>query len=88
MDMRLRTPTTARGWISIGIIFLVLLSGTWPVIVLFDANVLVLGMPLLMVWSTAILFITTAAMMIINRITGDMGDVDPLDDAAEAGEGP
>ncbi|SMY12011.1 hypothetical protein [Brevibacterium jeotgali] len=86
MDMSFRAPTTAKGWISIGIIVLVLLSGIWPVIALFDANTLAFGLPLLMVWSIAVLFITTAAMVVINRITGDMGDVDPLDAAADAGE--
>jgi len=83
MDMRLRTPRTTKGWISIGIIAFVILIGVWPVVPLFNANTLVLGVPLLMVWSVAILFITTAAMVIINRLTGDMGDVDELDEAGE-----
>lgn len=79
MDMRFRTPTSAGGWVSLGIVAVVIVLGIWPVVVLFDRNVLVLGMPLLMVWSIAILFITTIAMVIINRITGDLGDVNPLD---------
>lgn len=83
MDMRFRTPRTSKGWISIGIIVLVLLIGVWPIIPLFDANILVFGVPLLMVWSIAILFITTAAMVIINRLTGDMGDVDDLEQAGD-----
>lgn len=79
MDMRFRAPTTTGGWVSLGIIVVSLILGVWPVVVLFDVNVLVLGMPLLMIWSIAILFITTIAMVIINQITGDLGDVDPLD---------
>lgn len=83
MDMRFRTPRTTKGWVSVGIIVFVILIGVWPVIPLFNANTLVLGVPLLMVWSVAILFITTAAMVIINRLTGDMGDVDELDEAGD-----
>ena len=80
MDMRLLMPTTARGWVSLGIIVLAILLGIWPVIPLFDRDVLVAGLPLLMVWSIAMLGITTLAMVLVNRITGDTGDDDPLDD--------
>lgn len=83
MDMRFRTPRTTRGWVSLGIIVVVLLLGTWPVIALFDTNSLLFGIPVLMVWSIAILFIATAAMMIINRLTGDMGDIDELDEPGD-----
>lgn len=34
---------------SLGIAAVVIVLGIWPVVVLFDRNVLVLGMPLLMV---------------------------------------
>jgi hypothetical protein len=63
------------------------------VIPLFNKNVLVLGLPLILVWSVAMLGITTIAMILVNRITGDMGDDDPLDvprdqpQDPEAGEG-
>ena len=96
MDMRFRTPTTARGWLSLGVIGIALLLGIWPVIPLFNQNVLVLGLPLILVWSVAMLGITTVAMILVNRITGDTGDDDPLDvprdrpqdPQAEAGEQP
>lgn len=83
MDMRLRTPRTARGWISLSIIVVVILAGIWPIIPLFNTDTLIFGMPLLMVWAIVILFISTAAMVIVNRLTGDMGDVDELDGAGE-----
>lgn len=92
MDMRFRTPTTARGWLSLGVILVALLLGIWPVISLFNRNVLVLGLPLLLVWTVAMLGITTIAMILVNRITGDMGDVDPLDlpqdPSADRAQGP
>ena len=86
MDMRFRAPTTAKGWESLGIVAAVLIIGIWPVITLFNQNTLVFGLPLLMVWSIAMLFITTLAMVIINIITGDLGDHDPLDPSASGGE--
>lgn len=73
MDMRFRGPRTARGWISLGIILVVLIIGLWPVIALFNTTALPLGIPALMLWSIFILFATTAAMVIINAITGDRG---------------
>lgn len=83
MDMRFRTPRTTRGWVSLGIIVVVVLLGIWPAIALFDTNTLLFGIPVLMVWSVAILFIATAAMMIINRLTGDIGDSDELDESGD-----
>ena len=88
MDMRFRTPTTARGWLSLGVIGIALLLGIWPVIPLFNQNVLVLGLPLILVWSIAMLGITTIAMIVVNRITGDMGDDDPLDESRDLPQDP
>ena len=88
MDMRFRTPTTARGWLSLGVIGIALLLGIWPVIPLFNQNVLVLGLPLILVWSIAMLGITTIAMIVVNRITGDMGDDDPLDESRDRPQDP
>ena len=88
MDMRFRTPTTARGWLSLGVIGIALLLGIWPVIPLFNQNVLVLGLPLILVWSIAMLGITTIAMILVNRITGDMGDDDPLDESRDLPQDP
>lgn len=86
MDMRFRSPTTAAGWVSVGIVAAVLILGIWPVVALFNHPTLVFGLPVLMVWSIAILFISTFAMVIINVITGDRGDDDPLDPDSHAGE--
>lgn len=71
MNMKFRWPSTKRGWLCLGIIIGVILIGIWPIIPLFNQEILVLGLPLLMVWSIAILFITTAAMVTINLILGD-----------------
>lgn len=71
MNMNFRWPRTVRGWLCVGIIAVVVSIGLWPVIPLFNQEALILGLPLLMVWSIAILFITTAAMVAINFILGD-----------------
>jgi len=83
MNMSFRTPRTTRGWISLAIVVVVVLIGVWPIIVVFDTNSLLFGVPVLMAWSIAILFITTSAMMIINRITGDTGYGDESDETGD-----
>lgn len=71
MNMRIRWPRTARGWLCFAIIMAVVVVGLWPIIALFNSPTLVLGVPLLLFWSVVILFLTTAAMVIVNIIMGD-----------------
>lgn len=69
MDMSLRLPKTAKAWTGLGIVVATLLLGIWPVIALFNKPILVLGMPLIMVWSAAMLVITTIAMVLLNVLS-------------------
>ena len=71
MNMKFRWPRRRLDWLCFGIIIVVISIGLWPIIPLFNHETLVLGLPLLMVWSIAILVITTAAMVAVNFILGD-----------------
>ncbi|WP_080872806.1 hypothetical protein [Oceanobacillus timonensis] len=70
MKATFKLPKTKRGWISVGLIIFVISLGSWPVIHLFDKEIILFGMPLLMVWSIAIILLTTLAMIIIDKIGG------------------
>jgi len=70
MKATFKLPKSKKGWLSLGLVILTLLFGIWPVIHLFNQEILVFGMPLLMLWSTIIIFITTAVMVIVNKIGG------------------
>lgn len=71
MNMKVRWPKSGRGWLSLAIVCAVLIVGLWPIIALFNSPALVFGLPVLLVWSIVILFLTTAAMVAINFIMGD-----------------
>ena len=61
-------PTSRAGW-GLLIAFLVLvLAGTWPVIGWVNRASLVMGLPLLVVWSYLVIFACVVVMLIGNRI--------------------
>ncbi|MDN3561156.1 hypothetical protein [Vreelandella neptunia] len=61
-------PTSRAGW-GLLIAFVVLvLAGTWPVIGWVNRATLVMGLPLLMVWSYLVIFACVVVMLIGNRI--------------------
>ncbi|MEI3597904.1 MULTISPECIES: hypothetical protein [unclassified Oceanobacillus] len=65
-----KRPKTKKGWFSFGAIIVVLLLGNWPVIPLFNKDILIFGFPLIMLWSIILIFVTTFVMVIINRNGG------------------
>jgi len=65
-----RLPKTTRGWFSLILILLVVFIGGWPIIPLLNKDVIVFGMPLLMVWSILIIFLATFSMWLIEKIGG------------------
>lgn len=61
-------PTSRAGW-GLLIAFVVLvLAGTWPVIGWVNRATLVMGLPLLVVWSYLVIFACVVVMLIGNRI--------------------
>lgn len=70
MKATFKLPKSKKGWLSLSLVVLTLLLGIWPVIHLFNQEILIFGMPLLMLWSIIIIFITTAVMVIVNKIGG------------------
>lgn len=70
MKIKFKYPKTKKGWFSVGLIVIVIALGSWPIIHLFNKNIIILGMPLLMVWSIVLIILTTLAMIIIDKIGG------------------
>lgn len=61
-------PTSRAGW-GLLIAFVVLvLAGTWPVIWLVNRATLVMGLPLMVVWSYLVIFACVGVMLIGNHI--------------------
>ena len=61
-------PTSRAGW-GLLIAFVALMAaGTWPVIGLVNRATLVLGLPLMVVWSYLVIFACVVVMLIGNRI--------------------
>ncbi|GEK74495.1 MULTISPECIES: hypothetical protein [Halomonas] len=61
-------PTSRAGW-GLLIAFVALVAaGIWPVIGWVNRAVLVLGLPLLVVWSYVVIFACFAVMLIANRV--------------------
>lgn len=61
-------PTTRGGWgLLIAFVALVVM-GTWPVIGWVNRATLVLGLPLMVVWSYLVIFACVAVMLVGNRI--------------------
>lgn len=66
----LKLPKKFKGWLCLCLILFVIFIGGWPIIPLLNKPILVLGMPLLMVWSIFIIIVTTLTMIIIDKIGG------------------
>lgn len=70
MKNTFKTPKTGKGWLSVFLIFFVIAIGSWPIILLVNKDILILGMPLMMIWSVMIIFLTTFMMIFIDKIGG------------------
>jgi hypothetical protein len=64
MRCALRTPKTKTGWFFFVLYALLICLGLWPVIAAFNKPVLVLGLPLLMVWSYMLAFATVVVLLL------------------------
>lgn len=71
MRSTLKLPKTAKGWFSLLLIIFTVFVGGWPIIPIVNKPTLFLGMPLIMVWSVFIIFLTTFSMWLINKIGVD-----------------
>lgn len=54
MKAKVKLPKSRRGWVFLGLFVAVILPGNWPVVPLFNRNVLLFGLPLMTVWSLVI----------------------------------
>ncbi|MGJ9457432.1 hypothetical protein [Oceanobacillus sp. CF4.6] len=70
MKATFKRPKTKKGWLSFSSIVIVILLGSWPVIHLFNKEVIIFGFPLLMLWSMILIFLTTFIMIVINKVGG------------------
>ncbi|HZG71666.1 MAG TPA: hypothetical protein VEY51_09040 [Chondromyces sp.] len=70
MKATFKTPKTGKGWFSLILIIFTIILGSWPVITYLNHETILLGMPILMVWSIIIIFFTTFIMWFINKIGG------------------
>ena len=61
-------PTSRAGWGLLIAFVALVLAGTWPVIGLVNRATLVLGLPLMVVWSYLVIFACVVVMLIGNRI--------------------
>lgn len=61
-------PTSKAGWGLLIAFVALVMSGTWPVIGLVNRATLVMGMPLMVVWSYLVIFACVAVMLIGNFI--------------------
>ncbi|SEI98686.1 hypothetical protein SAMN04488127_0981 [Bhargavaea ginsengi] len=68
MKATFRTPKTYKGWIGLFSILIIVLLGSWPVIPLLNHETILFGMPILMVWSVILIFLTTGTLMALNKM--------------------
>ncbi|MFG6137361.1 hypothetical protein [Halomonas sp. B23F22_10] len=61
-------PTSRAGWGLLIAFIAVVAAGIWPVIGWVNRSVLVMGLPLLVVWSYVVIFACFAVMLIANRV--------------------
>ena len=61
-------PTSRAGWALLIAFVAVVAAGVWPVIGWVNRAMLVLGLPLLVVWSYVVIFVCFAVMLIANRV--------------------
>ncbi|MCM3088312.1 hypothetical protein [Bhargavaea ginsengi] len=68
MKATFRTPKTYKGWIGLFSILIIVLLGSWPVIPLLNHETILFGMPILMVWSVILIFLTTGTLIVLNKM--------------------
>lgn len=68
MERLLVLPTSRAGWGLLIAFVLLVLAGSWPVIGWVNRATLVMGLPLLVVWSYLVIFACVVVMLIGNRI--------------------
>ncbi|MCH4811079.1 hypothetical protein [Vreelandella neptunia] len=61
-------PTSRAGWGLLIAFVALVIAGTWPVIGLVNRATLVMGLPLMVVWSYLVIFACVAVMLIGNHI--------------------
>ena len=61
-------PTTRAGWGLLTAFVTLIVMGTWPVIGWVNRATLVLGLPLMVVWSYLVIFACVAVMAVGNHI--------------------
>lgn len=61
-------PTSKAGWGLLIAFVALVLAGIWPVIGLVNRATLVMGLPLMVVWSYLVIFACVAVMLVGNRI--------------------
>ncbi|MEN1967964.1 hypothetical protein WMZ97_07750 [Lentibacillus sp. N15] len=70
MKATFKHPKTLKGWFSLALIAFIILLGSWPIIHLFNTEVIIFGLPLLMIWSIVLVILATFSMVLINKIGG------------------
>lgn len=70
MKATFKIPKTGKGWACFALILFTIALGGWPVVPFLNTETLVLGMPIIMVWSIFIIFFTTLVMVFIDKIGG------------------
>jgi hypothetical protein len=68
MKAKIRLPKTRLGWTFFVLFIFNVLIGIWPIVPLFNQNAIVLGLPLLMLWSYLIIFTTTFLMWLSSKM--------------------
>ena len=61
-------PTSRVGWGLLIAFVALVVAGTWPVIGWVNRATLVMGLPLIVVWSYLVIFACVAVMLVGNRI--------------------
>ncbi|GIP62301.1 hypothetical protein J32TS6_08560 [Virgibacillus pantothenticus] len=70
MKVTCKLPRTKKSWFSFGLILFVIALGNWPFIPLFNKPSIILGMPIMMVWSIFIIIFTTGTLWFVSKIKG------------------
>ncbi|WP_216830298.1 hypothetical protein [Alkalihalobacterium elongatum] len=68
MKATFRLPKTPKGWLFLFLIVLNVVLGCWPVILLFNTETIVFGIPFLMFWTYLIVFSTTLTMWLSTKM--------------------
>lgn len=70
MKNTFKLPKTGKGWFSVILVAIVIALGSWPIINLFNKELIIFGMPLLMFWSIVLIFLSSLVMLFIDYIGG------------------